>query len=309
VDIEHPTNNEELRQAIGLLTSDLTKNYFGVEGQAEALNHYIESNNAGFENCLIAKEGGCIIASCLCIDLPGRVSTIMIPTTIIDDSIADIIVTMLKRAIELARNREIHLIQALSRVETQFIGRIYELAGLQYLAQLIYLKGDIKGFRYTNKSPQLLNWRTYSDHTHELFAQVIEGTYENSLDCCLLHERRNIEDIIWSHRSTGRFDPGHWFIGLSNEDPVGVILLSYIEDRHSYEVVYMGVLPKWRRKGYGLALLGQSVLIAEKGGVGNLTITVDSQNKPAQKLYNNFGFQEVDRRNVWIKSPQRTSAI
>jgi ribosomal protein S18 acetylase RimI-like enzyme len=178
---------------------------------------------------------------------------------------------------------------------------VYGSAGFQYLAQLIYLKRDLSKQVFLCRDPYICDWQTYNTQTHQLFAQVIQGTYQDSLDCHLLSGRRDIEDVLASHRSIGRFDHRYWMIGMVNGEPIGVILLSFLPEQDSCEVVYIGVLPTWRRQGYGSALLGLAFEIVRETGTSALTLTVDANNTPAQKLYRNFGFRELTRRDVWIK--------
>ena len=61
------------------------------------------------------------------------------------------------------------------------------------------------------------------------------------------------------------------------------------------------VLPGYRGKGVGKALLGYVVAEARKQGVLRLTLLTDKQNKRAQALYRTLGFTESTMKAMRLK--------
>jgi GNAT superfamily N-acetyltransferase len=61
------------------------------------------------------------------------------------------------------------------------------------------------------------------------------------------------------------------------------------------------VLPGYRGKGIGKALLGYVVAEARKQGVLRLTLLTDKQNKRAQALYRTLGFAESTMKAMRLK--------
>lgn len=61
------------------------------------------------------------------------------------------------------------------------------------------------------------------------------------------------------------------------------------------------VLPGYRGKGIGKALLGYVVAEARKQGVLRLTLLTDRQNKRAQALYRKLGFAESSMKAMRLK--------
>jgi GNAT superfamily N-acetyltransferase len=61
------------------------------------------------------------------------------------------------------------------------------------------------------------------------------------------------------------------------------------------------VLPGYRGKGIGKALLGYVVAEARKQGVLRLTLLTDKQNKRAQALYRKIGFAESSMKAMRLK--------
>jgi len=246
-------------------------------------------------------DDGKKLAACLCVDSPGRMSSVFIPGILRRNGVKAVVVQLLERAARLASQRDILFLQAMVAPDSTDESAVYRQAGFQEMAQLIYLESDLTRFILAARSAPEVQWVTYIESSHELFARVVEGTYEESLDCGSFNGMRDMQDILASHRAVGEFDPQCWAIGMIGSVPVGVILLNLIPERCSYEVVYMGVLKHYRGQGYGATLLRRAVSVAREQGVITLSLSVDARNAPAFRLYKRFGFKEVSRRNAWIK--------
>ena len=86
------------------------------------------------------------------------------------------------------------------------------------------------------------------------FAATLERTYEGTLDCPELNGRRSIDEIVAGHRGQGRFDPQFWWLAYVGELPVGLILLDELPDAVTWELAYLGIVPQFRRHGFGRAM-------------------------------------------------------
>jgi GNAT superfamily N-acetyltransferase len=112
---------------------------------------------------------------------------------------------------------------------------------------------------------------------------------------------RSLDDIIESHRATGRFIPGRWQLGYVAGEPESavVLLLSEIPDRDAWEVVYLGLTPSARGRGIGRAAIEYALDLA-RPHVPRLELAVDDRNHPATRLYQAAGFVLFDRRSVHL---------
>jgi ribosomal protein S18 acetylase RimI-like enzyme len=63
----------------------------------------------------------------------------------------------------------------------------------------------------------------------------------------------------------------------------------------------MGLVPAARGQGYGQAMMQQAFKLARGEAVPCLTLSVDEKNLPARRLYRQFGFTELTRRDVWVR--------
>ena len=78
------------------------------------------------------------------------------------------------------------------------------------------------------------------------------------------------------------------------ESPVGFILARDLAGE--VEVLSVGVLPQWRRRGIGRALFDAVVAKAKHDGLGSIVLEVATENTAARALYAAFGFVQVGRR-------------
>lgn len=276
--------------------------------QVDTLIRYASRQHLSLEHCLVVGEPGRIEAACLCVDAPGRTSSVFIPGHVPTPAHSHFIVELLREAVRRAGPRGVRLMQAMVAPEAAAERDLFAEAGFKHLTELIYLERDVPVPVPRSLRCPPLEWEEYSSHAHREFARVIEGTYAGSLDCAALSGVRDIEDTLASHCAAGEFDPRNWLLVRSNREPVGVLLLARVPERAAVEVVYMGLLPQARGRGYGATFLRRAIEAARSQGAALLTLTVDAANTPARALYSSFGFREASRREVWMHIfPDQTS--
>ncbi|MGC2412893.1 MAG: GNAT family N-acetyltransferase, partial [Stellaceae bacterium] len=87
---------------------------------------------------------------------------------------------------------------------------------------------------------------------------------------------------------------GFGYLAWQGNTPAGFILARDLGAE--VEVLSLGVLPRWRRRGIGRGLIDAVVAQAERGGIASIVLEVADQNEPAQRLYAALGFVQVGRR-------------
>ena len=91
------------------------------------------------------------------------------------------------------------------------------------------------------------------------------------------------------------YPDAEWLIVVADREPVGRL---YLERwRSEIRIIDIALLPHWRRRGLGRAILKDllNVARAESRAVG---IHVETVN-PAQRLYRRLGFQSVEDKGVY----------
>lgn len=192
-------------------------------------------------------------------------------------------------------------VQAMLNPCEQAEAAVYIQAEYFLLAQLIYMRRP--GTEVGPEEPRGLAWATLAEAGEAELAKVIADTYVDSLDCPALLGLRPMADVIAAHKGSGIHRPEHWWIPSLNGQSVGCILLNdAANEPHTSDVVYLGIRPAWRQQGLGRVLLRQAMRAAISGGARAITLAVDGSNLPAVKFYRQEGFEEIDRKDVYIRS-------
>ena len=87
---------------------------------------------------------------------------------------------------------------------------------------------------------------------------------------------------------------GFGYLAWQGDVPAGFILARDLGD--DAEILTLGVLPEWRRRGLGRALLAASAAEAARRGLAAIVLEVAADNEVAQHLYAGRGFIQVGRR-------------
>lgn len=130
-----------------------------------------------------------------------------------------------------------------------------------------------------------------------LLAEALEASYVDTLDCPELCGLREMDDVLDSHRSTGRYDPALWHVVWHDDRPAGALLLSRCPDLFCVELVYLGLAPSLRGQGLGRRLLAYGMSRARRAHPSwAISCAVDERNAPALRLYESLGFERGARR-------------
>lgn len=143
----------------------------------------------------------------------------------------------------------------------------------------------------------------------QLFAKLIVESYEATLDCPALEGRRDIHDVLAGYRTIGTHDPSLWFIVYLSDQPVGVLLLAPYPESQQWELVYLGILPRYRGQSFGRQVLSEVRYRAAQAGIESVVLAVDAANIPALRMYDEVGFVEWTRRAAYIKSIEPHSSF
>ncbi|MFQ5730492.1 MAG: GNAT family N-acetyltransferase [Planctomycetaceae bacterium] len=131
--------------------------------------------------------------------------------------------------------------------------------------------------------------------------ELIERTYDRSQDCPGLTGLRTGRQAVAGHRTTGVLLPNGWFILRENGRDVGVLVLADQPDQHAWELVYMGVVPEARGRGFGEEIVRLALREAQGSNRDWLLLAVDRRNGPAQRVYQSYGFKAFDSKVVFVR--------
>lgn len=168
--------------------------------------------------------------------------------------------------------------------------------GFSPLTSLLYLK------RYLQRVPPAavpdLHFVPTSPSDPDL-ASLIGATYEESLDCPELDGVRTGEEILRGHAGDEAVVQTHWWVIESAGRGVGVLLANADRELPLWDLVYFGLIPTARRRGWGRAALTWLLATARANGAEMVSVAVDSRNTPARRVYAALDFTRYDARYVW----------
>lgn len=225
------------------------------------------------------------------------------------------------RHLQSQRPQVVKMAQALTEPSHGWAKEAYLAAGFLHVGNLTYLRRAAPSDQVL-PPPNLgdgVELRTYGELEASIgrkaadatFGAALSATYEQTLDCPELCGMRSIEDVLDSHRSTGQFDSRLWWvmleraaaIPLAERKPLGCLLLNPCKDQQTIELVYIGLAPEARGKGWAKPLLLHGMSVSLRGRRGyEVACAVDDRNTPARNLYASLGFRESGHRVALVKS-------
>ena len=139
---------------------------------------------------------------------------------------------------------------------------------------------------------------------------LIRAAEEGDLSLLATLERRLFPHDPWGEGALqGQIRAGHTLSLLLQSDgaPAGYLLAGFSPPEG--ELYRIGVLPEYRRKGYGRRLLSALFDEAEKRSVGTLFLEVRESNEAARALYAAGGFHEYSRRENYYRDPCEAACL
>lgn len=274
-----------------------------IEPQAKDLLTSARQGCADLELMRGAYRAGELVSACLAVEAPGKVAMLLAPSDLATASATQATYEAACSVVAASWSRSIQLLEALISPEKPALGSLLADAGFRYLTALIYLTTRAPHCMSGPRPAAGLRWVSYSPEHEQLFGDILDRSYAQSLDCPELSGLRPASDVLATHRARREFDPGLWWVALAGDDPVGVLLLNRIPPQPGLEIVYIGVAQLSRGTGVADSLLMRTASEAERCGAKFVTLAADRRNAPARKMYARWGFVETLTREAFIATP------
>ena len=249
---------------------------------------------------------GALMAAGLLSSNPGRTASLLISPIQNREQAAEttlLIRSMVEHAI---LDGQIDLIQYLGEPNDDLELSVLKDAGFIDLALLVSMeRSNSRGA----KPPRALDNVVLTSHpiADEAMLELLEKTYEDSLDCPGLSKLRHGRDILDGHRRGGNFDPQLWTVLQINGVNAGVSIVNCTPAADCIEVAYFGLAKFARNRGLGAHLLDHALFLAAKHPQRSVLLAVDERNIPALRLYSSRGFRVVTRRVALALSSLKSS--
>lgn len=266
---------------------------------------------------------GAYTQACLAVAAPGRTAMIFCSTPARESDVAALsgaARSACARAVARvdAPHTPSRLAQALLEPGETAVAQALVAAGFVRLAELSYLRLELarwKRRRTRDPGPEsdagpwpegvtiqnVPHGAPTAEHTREMLA-ALRRSYIDTLDCPELCALREPEDVLESHRATGRFDPRLWWLVRQGGKPEGAMLFNVCPGQGHAELVYLGLGPGLRGKGLGARLMRLGLdNVAAMSPEPAVTCAVDNRNAPARRLYGQLGFEPFAQRLALVK--------
>ncbi len=176
-------------------------------------------------------------------------------------------------------------------------------AGYHHLTDLDYLVAAYESFPRLRPQSDL-QFRPFTPADETRLSQLVERTYVESLDCTELDGMRAMRDVLTGYRETGEYRPEWWLFAQHVGRDVGCVLLADHPDHDQAELMYMGVVPEQRGRGWGGQITRYAQWLVAQAPRQRMVLAVDQNNWPAQGVYAFAGFDHWDRRCVYVRNMQ-----
>ncbi len=239
---------------------------------------------------------------------PGATALFETPQTLLStnpENARSIATALLLAATSELSPANIRLGQALLDPESQPDTMPWCNAGFAHAADLAYLAAGEDDFPSIAPSDGL-QFEPFHESQVARLTRLIEQTYRGSLDCPALDGVRHLDDVLRGYRAIGLYEPANWFFARQANKDVGCLLLTShptsgeVADS-PLELVYMGIVPAARGRGWGRCLVREAQWHARRLGRRRVVLAVDAANQPAVRTYAECGFVAWAMRAVWLK--------
>ena len=248
----------------------------------------IKADQNGRKQLLIARENGILLGAGVLVFTDAATAFFWPPFTSRTDCAAALLQEMAARIDQ----SEISIGQALLEPGQLNLRRLLTQNGFPHLTNLLFMRHPLTDVRLSEplKTEQIQCVRFDGQANRHRFLELLEQTHQLSFDCPALNHCRTTEESLESHRSSGDSDQKYWYLFQRDHTDLGVLLLSEHRDENLWEVVYMGVAPGQRGKGYGAAFIEFGLRQAVAHNQSGLMLAVDHKNSYAIKIYEKSGF-------------------
>jgi len=208
-----------------------------------------------------------------------------------------------ERVVEALDTTGIDLAQSLLTAPNASTINLLRHVGFRHLADLMYLTCEAARFPTTAPETREIEFEDYATTQRGRLIRIVEQTYEGTLDCTALNGIRDLDDVINGYQNTGVFAAANWqFVRCGGQD-VGVLLLADHPQARHWELVYMGLVPEVRGRGWGRQIARYAQWLGRRAAIERILVAVDAANVPAATAYAATGFEMWDRRAVYLRFP------
>ncbi|MGQ9607419.1 MAG: GNAT family N-acetyltransferase [Thermogutta sp.] len=297
----HATKGARLGRALELICSQYPEEHRA--DHFRFLSSHLRKAPPGTSGVLHVERHDRLAAAVMWTIYPGKIAILSVPGIETDAELSAVSCLYRAAVDRLSATATELVFTSLADAQSPFVEPL-QASGFEYLTRLLYLaalNGD-----FPTEAPST-PYQFFPSHqaSHFRFADVVEATYQGTLDCPQLNGIRQTSDVLASYRATSPYSPDLWFAVLRGDRPVGCLILADHAETNQLELVYMGLVREERGHGRGADLVRYAQWLARCRGRDALLLAVDMGNCPAIKTYQRSGFRQLEERVVYLRSLRR----
>ena len=177
-----------------------------------------------------------------------------------------------------------------------------EQAGFEYVSDILTLIADEITFPMETDSGRLSFVTGPPDTIFEEMVPLFERTFEQTNDFPTLVGLTPAAEILRSYQVGAGYQPGLWFFVRNDMENIGCLILTDHPEFEQLELLYLGILPEHRGRKYAYSLVQHSQRTARFLGRRMVTVSVDSQNQAALRVYTRSGFRLWSQKNLYTRN-------
>ena len=269
--------------------------------QVDAFLAAVDQGEVSLAGLLVARRQDAVVGAVLAVCQAGGTAHLWPPRLVPDEPI-ETAHALATACCEWVATSGAKMAQCLTQLEDNASQQILEQAGFERLTDLACWQHPLDEIPHA-VLPEDCDAIPHSPEIAQDFERVIKETYIDSQDCSALHGRRSARDSIAAHELDANAESRHWLLYRCGDEDVGVVLCADHRDQQMWELLYIGVVPKFRQQGFGLALLCEALWDAQEAGAEGLFLAADDANEAAAKLYDACGFSISFRQRIHVWFP------
>ena len=287
-------NGNEIRKSFSILLREPEDDIQTIQQRAESFEQMLKHQKHDLEHQIVVADRGEILFSCFL--MPHDSSSAFIFISNLDELNLDYIshaLEAVRQLVQIAKQQHFKFLQLMVSPEDSHKIAFAIRAGFNRSSNIHYMYREVNSRIGVVRIPPTVTWQDYSAANHAVFADVIERTWQESLDCPEMDDTRTIEETIESYKAAGKFTRSCWSLLSVRDEPAGVCLLSPLLADNSIELTYMGIVPEYRGKGLGRIMINRALSLSAIDGYKLMTLAVDAHNHYAWQIYKASGFKDM----------------
>ena len=212
----------------------------------------------------------------------------------------DSAVWLVEALVRRARREGLKQIQSLIATDDPTSPDVLTRAGFECLGRLQYLACFLSA-KYERPQATRLQMMRVAPDRGSLLSEVVERTYQQTLDLPQLDGLRSAAEVLEEYRRGGNYTPEWWWLATDETgQPIGCLIMADDPIAEQAELVYMGIVPEARGHGWGRALVAFAQRAAWQRRRARLLLAVAAENRPAVEVYAAMEFVVWLERVVYV---------